>query len=177
MNEAGSTVKRVFIHVISDGDSTDIENSPSVFDAPGMSSRYSNEQNIIITTVLATSPNSLDIAWETNDGIPATSLTLHYRIVGTNEFQTATAMIDAKDFTINDLRAHAEYEVFASVPHGLSGFISNIRKGTKNRTTFGLEMVLAVPIRVCCLFILCVWNSVWIVVQVKHWMDHLLHHR
>lgn len=79
--------------------------------------------------MLATSPNSLDIDWETNDGIPATSLTLHYRIVGSNEFQTATAMIDAKEYTINDLQAHTEYEVFASVPHGLSGSISNIRKG------------------------------------------------
>lgn len=68
-------------------------------------------------------------SWETSDGIPATSLTLHYRIVGSNEFQTATAMIDTKENTINDLRAHTEYEVFASVPHGLSGSISNIRKG------------------------------------------------
>lgn len=43
-------------------------------------------------------------------------------------------MIDAKEYTINDLRAHAEYEVFASVPHGLSGSISNIRKGkVKNK--------------------------------------------
>lgn len=105
------------------------ENAPNLFDNSGVSNRFSNEQNIIISTVLPASPNSLDIAWETNDGIPATSLTLHYRIVGTNEFQIATAMIDAKEFTINDLRAHSEYEVFASVPHGLSGFISNIRKG------------------------------------------------
>lgn len=79
--------------------------------------------------MLATSPNSLDITWETTDGIPATSLTLHYRLVGSKDFQIATAMIDAKEYTINDLRAHAEYEVFASVPHGLSGSISNIRKG------------------------------------------------
>lgn len=129
LNEAGSTVKRVFIRVLGSGDGMDMDNLPNLYDASGVSSRFSNEQNIIITTVLATSPNSLDITWETNDGIPATSLTLHYRIVGTNEFQIATAMIDAKDFTINDLRAHSEYEVFASVPHGLSGFISNIRKG------------------------------------------------
>lgn len=74
----------------------------------------------------------MDVSWETSDGIPATSLTLHYRIVGSNEFQTANAMIDAKEFTINDLRAHTEYEVFASVPHGLSGSISNIRKGLFN---------------------------------------------
>lgn len=125
-------MKRIFIRVISSTDTTETENAPNLLDSPGISSRFSNEQNIIITSVLATSPNSLDIAWETNDGIPATSLTLHYRIVGSNEFQTATAMIDAKDFTINDLRSHSEYEVFASVPHGLSGSISNIRKGIQS---------------------------------------------
>lgn len=125
-------MKRIFIRVISSTDNTETEIAPNLLDSPGISSRFSNEQNIIITSVLATSPNSLDIAWETNDGIPATSLTLHYRIVGSNQFQTATAMIDAKDFTINDLRAHSEYEVFASVPHGLSGSISNIRKGIKS---------------------------------------------
>lgn len=126
MNEAGSTVKRIFIRVIS-GLSEGESGTP--LDAIGSIDRFSNEQNILINTALATSPNSLDITWETTDGIPATSLTLHYRIVGSNEFQTATAMIDAKEYTINDLRAHAEYEVFASVPHGLSGSISNIRKG------------------------------------------------
>lgn len=92
-------------------------------------SRFANEQNIIINSVLPISPNSLDVSWETNDGMPSTSLTLHYRIVGANEFQTTTALIDAKEFTIGELRAHTEYEVFASVPHGLSGSVSNIRKG------------------------------------------------
>lgn len=125
LNEAGSTVKRIFIRVLGGLSGRDNDGA----DAFGTLDRFSNEQNILINTVLATSPNSLDITWETTDGIPATSLTLHYRIVGSNEFQTATAMIDTKEYTINDLRAHAEYEVFASVPHGLSGSISNIRKG------------------------------------------------
>lgn len=129
MNEAGSTIKRIFIRVINSSNGRDSDNVPASLDAIGSSDRFSNEQNILINSVLATSPNSLDIDWETSDGIPATSLTLHYRIVGSNEFQTATAMIDAKEYTINDLRAHTEYEVFASVPHGLSGSISNIRKG------------------------------------------------
>lgn len=91
--------------------------------------RFTNEQNIIINSVLPISPNSLDITWETNDGIPSTSLTLHYRALGSKEFQTTTAMIDSKEYTISDLKAHTEYEVFASVPHGLSGSVSNIRKG------------------------------------------------
>lgn len=130
LNEAGSTVKRIFIRVINTtADGGDGENVPMPFDTIGSNDRFLNEQNILINSVVATSPNALDISWETNDGIPATSLTLHYRIVGANEFQTATAMIDAKEFTINDLKAHTEYEVFASVPYGLSGSISNIRKG------------------------------------------------
>lgn len=126
MNEAGSTVKRIFIRVISNSNDGDSE---APLDAIGSIDRFSNEQNILINSVLATSPNSLDITWETTDGIPSTSLTLHYRIVDSNEFRTATAIIDAKEYSINDLRAHTEYEVFASVPHGLSGSISNIRKG------------------------------------------------
>lgn len=49
-------------------------------------------------------------------------------MLGSKEFQTTTAMIDSKEYTISDLKAHTEYEVFASVPHGLSGSVSNIRK-------------------------------------------------
>lgn len=129
LNEAGSIVKRIFIRVINSANGRDSDGVPASLDIIGSNDRFINDQNILINSVLATSPNSLDVSWETNDGIPATSLTLHYRIVGSNEFQTANAMIDAKEFTINDLRAHTEYEVFASVPHGLSGSISNIRKG------------------------------------------------
>lgn len=125
LNEAGSTVKRVFIRVISNDDNLN-ENIP-LDDSIG--SRFANEQNIIINSILPMSPNSLDVSWEINDGIPSTSLTLHYRVLGTIEFQTTTAMIDSKEFRIDKLRAHTEYEIFASVPHGLSGSISNIRKG------------------------------------------------
>ncbi|XP_031639876.1 uncharacterized protein LOC116351869, partial [Contarinia nasturtii] len=127
INEAGSVVKRIFIRVINGRDGNN--NVPISLDGISSSDRFSNDQNILINTVLATSPNSLDISWD-NNGIPsATALKLHYRIVGSNEFQTATAIIDAKEYTINDLQAYREYEVFASVPHGLSGLISNIRKG------------------------------------------------
>lgn len=122
-------MKRIFIRVLSGSDDADNENLPSSLDSTGSSGRFTNDQNILINTVLATSPNSLDISWDVNDGIPATSLTLHYRVVGSNEFRTANAMIDAKEFTINDLRSYTEYEVFASVPLGLGGSISNIRKG------------------------------------------------
>lgn len=127
LNEAGSTVKRVFVRVNSQTVADDTENIPT--DLSTASNRFTNEQNIIINSILATAANSLDIAWETTDGIPATTLTLHYRILGTNEFQTKEAMIDAKELIIGDLRAHTEYEMFASVPHGLSGSVSNIRKG------------------------------------------------
>lgn len=127
LNEAGSTVKRVFVRVNSQTTADDNEDIPT--DLSTASDRFTNEQNIIINSILATAANSLDVAWETTDGIPATTLTLHYRILGTNEFQTKEAMIDAKELTIGDLQAHREYEMFATVPHGLSGSVSNIRKG------------------------------------------------
>lgn len=126
LNEAGSTLKRVFVRVNSP---TDNDNDNIPIDLSTAGDRFTNEQNIIINSILATAANSLDVAWETTDGIPATTLTLHYRILGTNEFQTKEAMIDAKELTIGDLRSHTEYEMFASVPHGLSGSVSNIRKG------------------------------------------------
>lgn len=129
LNEAGSIIKRIYIRVISNSNGQNGEGAPASLDVIDPNDRFSNDQNIIINSVFATSSNSLDVQWDVNDGIPSTSLTLHYRIVGSNEFQTATAMLDTKEFTINDLRAHTEYEVFASVPHGLSGSISNIRKG------------------------------------------------
>lgn len=127
LNEAGSTVKRVFIRVSSQTGADDNTNIP--IDLSTASDRFTNEQNIIINSILGTAANSLDVTWETTDGIPATTLTLHYRILGTNEFQTKAAMLDAKELTIGDLLAHTEYEMFASVPHGLSGSVSNIRKG------------------------------------------------
>lgn len=37
-------------------------------------------------------------------------------------------MIDSKEFSITDLIAHTEYEIFATVPN-LGGSVSNIRKG------------------------------------------------
>lgn len=127
LNEAGSTVKRVFVRVNGQTAADDNENIPTDLSTAG--DRFTNEQNVIINSILATAANSLDVAWETTDGIPATTLTLHYRILGTNEFQTKEAMVDAKELIIGDLRAHTEYEMFASVPHGLSGSVSNIRKG------------------------------------------------
>lgn len=127
LNEAGSTVKRVFVRVHDQTGNDYTENVP--IDLSVANDRFTNEQNIIINSILATAANSLDVTWETTDGIPATTLILHYRIIGTNEFQTKEAMIDAKELTVGDLRAHTEYEMFASVPHGLSGSVSNIRKG------------------------------------------------
>lgn len=126
INEAGSTVKRVYIRVQNptDGEGENFSHQP---DPP--TSRFSNDQNIIINTVTPMSPNSLDVFWETNDDMQSNTLTVHYRILGTRDFQTKTAMIDVKEFTIGDLKAHTEYEIFVSVPQGLGGSVSNIRKG------------------------------------------------
>lgn len=129
LNEAGSIVKRIFIRVINENDNDNSGGTSYDIDQTFNGNRFTNEQNIIIISILALSPNSLDITWETSEGLPDSLLTLHYRIIGTSEFQTAQTQMDKKEFTINDLRAHTEYEIFASAPNGLSGSVSNIRKG------------------------------------------------
>lgn len=122
LNEAGSIVKRVFVRVINPS-----EPGSNIPEPPG--SRWGSEQTVSISSVSASSANSLDVTWETTEGIPSTTLTLHYRIVGSKDFLTTTEMIDTNEFSIGELRAHTEYEIFATVPHGLSGSVSNIRIG------------------------------------------------
>lgn len=134
LNEAGSTVKRVYVRVLSSraGSSVDSAGDLLVPQTPEpLGNRWGSEQNIIITSVTSTSSQTLDVTWDMTEGIPATTLTLHYRPISgaDKEFQTTTAMIDSKEYTIANLKAYTEYEVFATVPQGLSGSVSNIRKG------------------------------------------------
>lgn len=125
LNEAGSAIKRVYVRVQSPDSNGELV--PAQIDTT--INRFSNDQNIIINTVAPMQPNSLDVFWETNDDMQSNSLTVHYRVLGTQDFQTKTAMIDIKEFTIGDLKAHTEYEIFVSVPQGLVGSVSNIRRG------------------------------------------------
>lgn len=127
LNEAGSTVKRIYVRVV--GASLDASEFTPQTPEPLGNNRWGSDQTIIINSIATTSANALDVSWDTTDGIPSTTLTLHYRPLGGHDFQTTTAMIDAKEFMITELRAHTEYEVFATVPHGLSGSVSNIRRG------------------------------------------------
>lgn len=140
MNEAGSTVKRIFVRVRSASDGPNIPQPPLT--------RWGSDQNIIINSIAPSSAQSLDISWETTEGIPSTSLTLHYRPSSSKDFQTTTAMIDSKEYRITDLIAHTEYEVFASVPNGLGGSVSNIRKGN-------VKCSLCVECSFCTIVILC----------------------
>lgn len=127
LNEAGSIVKKIFIRVVAPGDVTNT--IPQLPEPPGAGSRWGSEQNIIINSITPVSATTLDITWEITEGIPSTSLTFHYRPIGSKDFQTTLpVMIDSKEFSINELIAHTEYEIFATVPN-LGGSVSNIRKG------------------------------------------------
>lgn len=138
LNEAGSTVKRIFIRVRSTTDGPNIPQPPLT--------RWGSDQNIIINSITPSSAQSLDITWETTEGIPSTTLTLNYRPSSSKDFQTVQAMIDSKEYRITDLIAHTEYEVFASVPNGLGGSVSNIRKGKCEMfNLFLIYMQLCVP--------------------------------
>lgn len=130
LNEAGSTVKRVFVRVLSGKSADAMDSMPQSSLEPMSSIRWTSAQNLAITAVHQAGAYALEVGWITTDGVPSTQLTLHYRPVGGQQpFSTTTAMIDAKKFIIDELRPHTEYEVFATVPHGLSGSVSNIRRG------------------------------------------------
>lgn len=88
---------------------------------------WNGDQHIIITSLTASSARSLDVSWDISPGLSVTSLTLHYRIVGEKQFMVATTMIESKRFRLNDLNPYTEYEIFATVPQGLNGIISNMR--------------------------------------------------
>lgn len=120
-------MKRVYVRVV--GGVADASEFIPQTPEPLGNNRWGSDQYIIINSIASTSLNALDVSWDTTDGIPSTTLTLHYRPLGAKDFQTTTAMIDTKEYTITDLKAHTEYEIFATVPHGLSGSVSNIRKG------------------------------------------------
>lgn len=136
LNEAGSIVKRVFVHVLG---SEEIENSFKPLESSG--SRFNTGQNLIITSVTPTSSYSLKISWDISDKsiqLPSTKLTLNYRAITDSDFKIATPIIDGggggggssdKEYELKDLKPYMEYEIFISVPMGLGGFISNIRKG------------------------------------------------
>lgn len=126
LNEAGSIVKRVFVHVLG---AAETENSFKPYEPSG--SRFASGQNLIITYVTATSSYSLKISWEISDSLQlaGTSLALHYRPVLNGDFKIASTIVSNKDFELKDLKPYTDYEVFASVPLGLGGLVSNIRKG------------------------------------------------
>lgn len=102
-------------------------------------SRWGSALNVMITAVVSTSSTSLDVYWETAEGLPSTGLTLYYRPVPTvlpnvnnvsprGAYKSQSTLLDTKEHTLNDLKPYTEYEVFAAAPKGLGGMVSNIRK-------------------------------------------------
>ncbi|GAB0099022.1 hypothetical protein DMENIID0001_148420 [Sergentomyia squamirostris] len=127
LNEAGSVVKRVFVRVLAPGAPEGQAPAP----VEPVSSRWGTDQTVLVSSVRGASAHALDVAWDiTSDSPPATTLTLHYRPAsGSFDFQLSSAPLSTKRHRIENLKAHTEYEVFATVPGGLGGSISNIRTG------------------------------------------------
>lgn len=131
LNEAGSIVKHVFVHVLG---TEEIENSFKPLETSG--SRFNTGQNLIITSVTPTSSYSLKITWDISDKsiqLPDIKLAINYRPITDSDFKIATpnsgGSSNNKEYELKELKPFMEYEVFISVPMGLEGFISNIRKG------------------------------------------------
>ncbi|XP_055853853.1 roundabout homolog 3-like [Episyrphus balteatus] len=135
INEAGSVVKKIFIHVKSPTDPEGDFQIPESFN-----SRWENTQNILITTVIPVSSSTLDVTWEyaQTNLFPSKGITLYYRPIYLNgaevrilskEYLSTGTSFEKKTHRLEDLKPYTNYEIFATVPKGLGGTISNLRKG------------------------------------------------
>ncbi|XP_037909107.1 roundabout homolog 1-like [Hermetia illucens] len=134
INEAGSIVKKSYVHVITDQDPSDDFRVP---EPPG--SRWESTQNILITSVKAISAYYIDVSWEATKSamLRSNTLTIYYRPVLpseadvrtlSREYNSSVAVIEAKAHRLRDLKPFTNYEIFATVPSGLGYSVSNLRK-------------------------------------------------
>lgn len=124
LNEAGSVVKKIYVRVITSDESEQVQQQPEI-----PVNRWGSEQTIVINSIVPASSSSLDIFWDMTEGVPSTTLSLHYRSIGAKSFELITFPMESKEVTLNDLKPYTEYEVFITVSNGLSGSVSNIRIG------------------------------------------------
>lgn len=137
VNEAGSIVKKIYIHVTSPSDPQVEFQIPN---PPG--SRWGlSTQNIIVTSIIPVTASSLDVSWEyaaQPNIFTSKTMTLYYRPVIVNshdsriltkEYQSNLCPIERKIFRLENLKPFTTYEVFSAIPKGLGGYVSNLRRG------------------------------------------------
>lgn len=138
VNEAGSVVKKIYLHIKTTTNTDQIDDDYQIPDPPG--NRWGGPQNIAIITVQPISAQSADITWELaqTNVMPSTAMAIYYRPIIHNDIDVkilskdyliSFTTIDKKLHRLTDLKPHTVYEVFATVPSGLGGSISNLRRG------------------------------------------------
>ncbi|XP_001849919.2 roundabout homolog 2 [Culex quinquefasciatus] len=134
INEAGSIVKKIFIKVLDKDESLEARKEQiHTYDQ----SRWVSEQFIVLNNVFTISASSIGVSWDVTDSATKMPLRMYYRIANepmssflyNSSFESQVTTSNLKEFTLNDLRPFTEYEIFASIPEGLSGSVSNIRQG------------------------------------------------
>ncbi|XP_055589281.1 roundabout homolog 2-like [Uranotaenia lowii] len=134
INEAGSIVKKIFIKVLDKDESLEARKEQiHTYDQ----SRWVSEQFIVLNNVFTISASSIGISWDVTDSATKMPLRMYYRVahepmvnfIYNSTFESQVTTSNLKEFTLNDLRPFTEYEIFASIPEGLSGSVSNIRRG------------------------------------------------
>ncbi|XP_065083087.1 roundabout homolog 2-like isoform X1 [Ochlerotatus camptorhynchus] len=134
INEAGSIVKKIFIKVLDKDESLEARKEQiHTYDQ----SRWVSEQFIVLNNVFTISAGSIGISWDVTDSATKMPLRMYYRVaidpmdnfIYNSSFESQVTTSNLKELTLNDLRPFTEYEIFASIPEGLSGSVSNIRRG------------------------------------------------
>lgn len=134
INEAGSIVKKIFIKVLDKDESLEARKEQiHTYDQ----SRWVSEQFIVLNNVFTISSGSIGISWDVTDSATKMPLRMYYRVASdpmdnfiyNSSFESQVTTSNLKELTLNDLRPFTEYEIFASIPEGLSGSVSNIRRG------------------------------------------------
>lgn len=134
LNEAGSIAKKIYIKVLDKDESLEARKEQiHTFDQ----GHWVSEQFIVLNNVFTISASSIGITWDVTDSVTKMPLRMYYRIASepmnyflyNSSFDSEVTTSNLKEFTLNDLRPYTEYEIFASIPEGLSGPVSNIRRG------------------------------------------------
>ncbi|XP_058065416.1 protein sax-3-like [Anopheles bellator] len=135
INEAGSIVKKIHIKVLDVDEPVDARKEQ--IPAYEQHRWVNNHQFIVLNNVYTVSASSIGITWDVTDSTSRMQLRMYYRAVTkpvdyylyNSSFSSVVTTSNLKELTLEGLRPYSEYEIFASIPEGLAGSVSNVRRG------------------------------------------------
>uniref|UniRef100_A0AAG5DL88 Roundabout n=1 Tax=Anopheles atroparvus TaxID=41427 RepID=A0AAG5DL88_ANOAO len=136
INEAGSIVKKIRLTVLGQDEPVDVRKDALA--AGYEQHRWVNHhQFIVLNNVYTVSASSIGVTWDVTDSTSRMQLRMYYRVASrpvdyylyNSSFSSVLTTSNLKELTLTGLRPYSEYEIFASIPEGLAGSVSNIRRG------------------------------------------------